>query len=73
MLPSFLDRPGDRTVPAAEIIQLKKGKVNQSKAIKTNAEAKSHKTIPIRFHALQLLQLVLLLLGRHGCLFNFSL
>jgi hypothetical protein len=49
------------------------GKVNQSEATKINAEAKRQKTIPIRFHALQLLQLALLLLGHHGYLFHFSL
>ena len=49
------------------------GKVNQSEAAKTNAEAKSQKTIPIRFHALQLPQLALLLLGHHGYPFHFSL
>jgi hypothetical protein len=36
-------------VPAAEIIQLKKEKVNQSEAIKTNAKVKNHDIIPIRF------------------------
>jgi hypothetical protein len=49
------------------------GKVNQSEATKTIAEAKSQRAIPIRFHALQLLQLALLLLGLHGCPFHFSL
>jgi hypothetical protein len=51
----------------------KVGKINQSEATKTNAEAEHQKILPIRFSALQLLQLVLLLLGRHGCLFHFSL
>jgi hypothetical protein len=49
VLPSLLDRPGDRAVPTAEIIQLKKEKVNQSEAIKTNAEFKNHDIIPICF------------------------
>jgi glucose-6-phosphate dehydrogenase assembly protein OpcA len=49
VLPSLLDRPGDRMVLAVEIVQLKKEKVNQSEAIKTNVEAQSHETIPIRF------------------------
>jgi hypothetical protein len=49
VLPSLLDRPGDRAVPTAEIIQLKKEKVNQSGAIKTNVEVKNHDIIPIRF------------------------
>jgi hypothetical protein len=49
------------------------GKVNQSEATKTNAEAKSQKAIPICFFALQRLQLALLLLGLHGYPFHFSL
>jgi hypothetical protein len=49
VLPSLLDQPGDRAVPTTEINQLKKEKVNQSKAIKTNAEVKNHDIIPIRF------------------------
>jgi hypothetical protein len=70
VLPSLLDRPGDRAVPTAEIIQLKKEKVNQSEAIKTNVEVKNHDIIPIGFHALQLLHLVLLWPGSHGCPFH---
>jgi hypothetical protein len=70
VLPLLLDRPGDRAVPTTEIIQLNKEKVNQSEAIKTNAEVKNHDIIPIRFHTLQLLQLVLLWPGSHGCPFH---
>jgi hypothetical protein len=47
-------------------------KINQSEAIKTNSEVERQKILPIRFHALQLLQLALLLLERRGCLFHFS-
>jgi hypothetical protein len=49
VLPSLLDRPGDRVVLTMEIIQPEKEKVNQSEAIKTNAEVKNHDIIPIRF------------------------
>jgi hypothetical protein len=49
------------------------GKVNQSEATKINAEAKRQKQYLYVFHALQLLQLALLLLGHHGYLFHFSL
>jgi hypothetical protein len=47
-------------------------KFNQSEATKTNAKVRCRETIPMRFHAQQLLQLVLLQLGPHGCLFHFS-
>jgi hypothetical protein len=49
VLPSLLDQPRDRAVPTTEIIQLKKEKVNQSEAIKTNDEVKNHDIIPICF------------------------
>jgi hypothetical protein len=49
------------------------GKVNQSEATKINVEAKNKKQYIYVFHALQLLQLALLLLGHHGYLFHFSL
>jgi hypothetical protein len=53
---------------------VEEGKVNQSEATKINVEAKRHKKQYLYvFHALQLLQLALLLLEHHGYLFHFSL
>jgi hypothetical protein len=49
------------------------GKVNQSKATKTNAESKIQKAIPIRFSRSAASSASLLLLGRHGYPFHFSL
>jgi hypothetical protein len=48
-------------------------KLFSPKPQKQNAKAEYQKILPIRFRALRLLQFVLLLSGRHGCLFHPSL
>jgi hypothetical protein len=48
-LPSFLDPIGGSNSSGGGDNSAEVGKVNQSKATKTNAEAKSQKALPIRF------------------------
>jgi hypothetical protein len=72
VLSSFLDRPGDRTVPVAEIIQLQWKKLISLKPQKQMPKLKATKRYLCVSRALQLLQLVLLVLGHHECLIHFS-
>jgi hypothetical protein len=61
-----------QTIPVAEIIQLQWKKLISPKPQKQMPKLKAAKQYLCVSRALQLLQLVLLVLGRHECLFHFS-